>query len=118
MFLLIDQESQENLKAKEELVFHARTQIVILSQSLLDWIYSHPGLIIGNLFKDGSKVIGLMLGITKDHVKAEHRSELLTFGVWKYFYQIKPKEHDVLSTNIITAVSSMISTKTSAIIAQ
>ena len=46
-----DQDSQENLKAKEELVFHAKAQIIILSQTLLDWIYSHPGLIIGNLFK-------------------------------------------------------------------
>ena len=46
-----DQDSQENLKAKEELVFHAKAQIIILSLTLLDWIYSHPGLIIGNLFK-------------------------------------------------------------------
>ena len=100
--------SQENLNAKEELVFHAKSQIVILSQSFLDWIYHHPGLIIGNLFKDGSKVIGLMLGIIKDHVKMEHRSELVTFGIWKYYFQIKPKDHENLSKNLVGAVASMV----------
>ena len=100
--------SQENLNAKEELVFHAKSQIVILSQSFLDWIYHHPGLIIGNLFKDGSKVIGLMLGIIKDHVKMEHRSELVTFGIWKYYFQIKPKDHENLSKNLVGAVTSMV----------
>ena len=63
---------------------------------------------IGGLFKDSTKVIGLLLGITKDNVKAEHRAELLTFAVWKFLLTIKANEHEHLSESVIKAVSSMI----------
>lgn len=87
-------------------MFHAKAQIVILGQSLLDWIYSHPGLIIGNLLKDSTKVIGLLLGITKDNdVKPEHRAELLTFAIWKFMFTIKDHDHDNLTLNIARALS-------------
>jgi len=46
-------------------VFQAKAQIVILGQAFLDWLYVHPGSHIGTLFKDGTKVIGLLLGILR-----------------------------------------------------
>lgn len=85
----------------------AKAIIVILSQSFLDWLYTHPMSSIGSLFKDSTKVIGLLLGITKDHVKAEHRAELLTFAVWKFLLTIKPNDYQALSQSLIKAVSSM-----------
>ena len=85
----------------------AKAQIVILGQSLLDWVFTHPKSSIGNLFKDSTKVIGLLLGITKDHVKAEHRAELLTFAVWKFLLNIKANDHEQLSQTLVRAVSSM-----------
>ena len=85
----------------------SKAQIVILGQSFLDWIYTHPHSNIGNFFKDSTKVIGLLLGINKDHVKAEHRAELLTFAVWKFLLSIKPNDHDHLSTSLVKAVSSI-----------
>ena len=88
-------------------VFQARAQIVILGQAFLDWLYVHPGSHIGTLFKDGTKVIGLLLGVTKDQVKAEHRAELLTFAVWKFLFAIRAKEHESLAKSLINAVSSM-----------
>ena len=88
-------------------VFQARAQIVILGQAFLDWLYVHPGSHIGTLFKDGTKVIGLLLGVTKDQVKAEHRAELLTFAVWKSLFAIRAKEHESLAKSLINAVSSM-----------
>ena len=88
-------------------VFQAKSQIVILGQAFLDWLYIHPGSHIGTLFKDGTKVIGLLLGVTKDQVKAEHRAELLTFAVWKFLFAIRAKEHESLAKSLINAVSSM-----------
>jgi len=88
-------------------VFQAKSQIVILGQAFLDWLYVHPGSHIGTLFKDGTKVIGLLLGVTKDQVKAEHRAELLTFAVWKFLFAIRAKEHESLAKSLINAVSSM-----------
>ena len=88
-------------------VFQAKAQIVILGQAFLDWLYVHPGSHIGTLFKDGTKVIGLLLGITKDQVKAEHRAELLTFAVWKFLFSIKPNDNENLALSLIKAVSSM-----------
>ena len=89
----------------------AKTQIVILGQTFLDWIYTHPLSNIGSLFKDSTKVIGLLLGITKDNVKAEHRAELLTFAVWKFLLTIKANEHENLSQSLIRAVLSMMPSK-------
>ena len=91
----------------KETIPTAKAQIVILGQTFLDWIYTHPQSSIGSLFKDSTKVIGLLLGITKEHVKAEHRSELLTFAVWKFLLTIKANEHEILSQTLIRAVSSM-----------
>ena len=85
----------------------AKAQIVILGQTFLDWIYTHPLSSIGSLFKDSTKVIGLLLGINKDNVKAEHRAELLTFAVWKFLLTIKANEHENLSQSLIRAVLSM-----------
>ena len=86
----------------------AKTQIVVLGQNFLDWIISNPhSSCIGGLFKDSTKVIGLLLGISKDHVKAEHRSILLTFAVWKFLLVIKPNDHEGLSQSLARAVSSM-----------
>ena len=85
----------------------AKAQIVILGQTFLDWIYTHPLSNIGSLFKDSTKVIGLLLGISKDNVKAEHRAELLTFAVWKFLLTIKANEHENLSQSLIRAVLSM-----------
>ena len=85
----------------------AKAQIVILGQAFLDWVYTHPLSSIGNLFKDSTRVIGLLLGITKDHVKAEHRAELLTFAVWKFMLTVKPNDHEQLANSLVKAVSSM-----------
>lgn len=81
--------------------------IVILGQSFLDWLFTHPNSNIGNLFRDSTRVIGLLLGITKDHVKAEHRAELFTFAVWKFLLTIKANDYQALSQSLIKAVSSM-----------
>ena len=79
----------------------AKAQIVILGQAFLDWIYTHPHSYVGSAFKDSTKVIGLLLGITKDHVKAEHRTELPTFAVWKFMFIVKQNDHEQLSQSLV-----------------
>ncbi len=113
MFVFVaDSDGIARLKDIEEQVFHASAQIVIVGQSFLDWVYSHPGLLVGNLFSDPTKVIGLLLGITADAIKSEHRAELLTFAVWKHIYPIKSNDTENLMNSVKKAVASMTSPAT------
>jgi hypothetical protein len=96
-----------SLTKLEEQTFHAKSQIVIVSLAFLEWVYSHPGLMIGNLFKDSTKVIGLLLGVTKDHVRPEHQAELLTFACWKHVLTIKAEDNEALTLTLVKAVASI-----------
>lgn len=57
-------------------------QIVILSRPFLDWVFRYPSLVIGNLFKNPSRVIGLLLGVDGSNILSEHKSTLVTFQNW------------------------------------
>ena len=55
---------------------------MILSRPFLDWVVRHPALVIGNLFKNPTKVIGLLLGVDESEILPEHKSVLLTSDDW------------------------------------
>jgi hypothetical protein len=74
--------------------FHLTFQIVILSRPLFDWIYSNPSLLVGNLFADPAKVIGLFLGVDRSEILPEHRTTLLTFQNWFATMDITSEDSD------------------------
>ncbi len=61
---------------------------------MLGWIYSNPSLLVGNLFADPAKVIGLFLGVDRSEILPEHRTTLLTFQNWFTTMDITSEESD------------------------
>ena len=55
---------------------------MILSRPFLDWLIRHPALVVGNLFKNPTKVIGLLLGVAESEILPEHKSVLVTSEEW------------------------------------
>ena len=74
--------SKTELTDIEEKTHHAACQVVVVDETLLNWIYGNPSMMLGHLFRP-ERTLGLLLGVRASDVKPEHRAALLTFSEWK-----------------------------------
>lgn len=93
----------------EEEICQSRLQLVLLSPTLLQFLYRHPSLMMGRLLHP-DRVIAIMLGVRDGQITHQHRSSLVSFSQWIH---LEAKDHDLEFVQTVLYFSTQILQRTS-----
>ncbi len=88
----------------EDEICSSRLQLVLLSPTLLQFLYRQPSLLVGRLLHP-DRVIAIMLGVRDGQIQAEHRRSLVSFSQWIH---LEAKDHDLEFVQTVLYFSTQI----------
>ena len=96
--------------ARDESVYHASLQLVIVSPSLLQWLAGHQTPPAGRLLHPSS-VIGLLLGVTAGDMTPGQITPLMHFPQWRLVEIANDKQDTEYLTNLTDACREILENK-------